>query len=388
MIYTFYRQISKIFEHGYYIITTGPLSEQELQKLHWLIAETFEPTRTKIESEIAINNALEIGPRISIETPFSSNAVAICQAMGLSQVTRIERTRRYNLFEAGGAEYVTKRYLDRMTEEIYPYGAINFESGIEPEPIKIIDLIERGVIALAEVNRDLGLGMDARDIEYYHNLFVNVLKRNPTDVELFQLGNANSEHSRHWYFRGQIVIDGVPMEKTLFQIVQAPLEKSIEMAELALMCDSSLIAFRDNAGAVKGFATKIISPSRSGKSSEMMLSARIIHPTCTAETHNHPTFVAPFPGAQTGAGGRIRDNTAVGRGGKTGFGVAGYFVGNLFIPGYPIPGEIIGENKPSQYASPLEILIEASNGVSSYGNEFGEPLIGGFTRTFGQNVGG
>ncbi len=386
MIYTFYRQISKMLEQGFYIITTGPLSEPELQKLHWLIAETFEPTKTKTESEIESKNALEIGPRISIETPFSSNAVAICQAMGLSEVTRIERTRRYNLLEAGGAELVTKKYLDRMTEEIYPHGPKNFDSGIQPEPIKVVDLIGRGVIALAEANKDLGLGMDAKDIEYYHNLFVNVLKRNPTDVELFQLGNANSEHSRHWYFKGQLCIDGAPTEKTLFQIVQEPLEKSIETTGVPY--NSSLIAFRDNAGAVKGFETKIISPLTPGRPSELRLLEKIVHPTCTAETHNHPTFVAPFPGAQTGAGGRIRDNTAVGRGGKTGFGVAGYYVGNLFISGYPIPGEIAGENKPSQYASPLEILIEASNGVSSYGNEFGEPLIGGFTRTFGQNVGG
>ena len=381
MIYAFYRLISEILEHGYYIITTGPLSEPELNKLHWLIAETFEPSKTKIESAFAARNILEIGPRISIETPFSSNAVAICQAMGLPQIIRIERTRRYNLQETGGAELITKKYLDRMTEEIYPQGTNNFDTGTKPDPIEIIDLIGHGMIALSEANKKLGLGMDARDIEYYYNLFVNVLKRNPTDVELFQLGNANSEHSRHWYFRGQIVIDGVPMDKTLFQIVQEPLERTGRD-------NASLIAFRDNAGAIRGFETKIISPRTPGKPSELHLIEYVIHPTCTAETHNHPTFVAPFPGAQTGAGGRIRDNTAVGRGGKTGFGVAGYFVGNLFIPGYSIPGETLGKDKPSQYASPLEILIEASNGVSSYGNEFGEPLIGGFTRSFGQDVGG
>ena len=39
------------------------------------------------------------------------------------------------------------------------------------------------------------------------------------------------------------------------------------------------------------------------------------HPTLTAETHNHPSGVAPYPGAATGTGGRIRDNQVVGRGG-------------------------------------------------------------------------
>lgn len=53
----------------------------------------------------------------------------------------------------------------------------------------------------------------------------------------------------------------------------------------------------------------------------------------TAETHNMPTVVAPFSGATTGTGGRIRDVQGVGRGGHTVAGTAGYSVGNLHIPG-------------------------------------------------------
>lgn len=53
----------------------------------------------------------------------------------------------------------------------------------------------------------------------------------------------------------------------------------------------------------------------------------------TAETHNMPTAVAPFSGATTGTGGRIRDVQGVGRGGHTVAGTAGYSVGNLYIPG-------------------------------------------------------
>jgi len=42
---------------------------------------------------------------------------------------------------------------------------------------------------------------------------------------------------------------------------------------------------------------------------------------------------------------------------------------------------------PSNFAPPLEVLIEASNGASDYGNKFGEPLISGFVRSFGLNDG-
>ncbi|MDP1760575.1 MAG: AIR synthase-related protein, partial [Candidatus Woesebacteria bacterium] len=363
---------------GFYIETTSQLSESELKKLQWLIAETFEPTKTGLEPNLAVKQTAEIGPRLSIETPFSSNAVSICQAMGLWQVARIERTHRYAA-ENGQSADILKTRLDRMTEQHYPNGIESFNTGMSPEDVRVIDLVGRGKVALEEMNNTLGLGMDARDIEYYQHLFTQVLLRNPTDVELFQLGNANSEHSRHWYFKGQIIIDGTPMQQTLFEIVQQPL-KNLGSE------NCSLVAFRDNAGVIKGFGTRLILPVTPGKPSEMRILEKVVHITCTAETHNHPTFIAPFPGAQTGTGGRIRDNSAVGRGGIVGIGVAGYFVGNLFIPGYQIPGEVVGGDKPSKYASPLSILIEGSNGVSSNGNQFGEPLTLGFTRTFGQMI--
>lgn len=379
MVYAIYCLIDNSLELGFYVETAGQLPGSEQERLLWLVAETFAPANAGTESHFAAQEIIEIGPRLSIETPFSSNAVSICHAMGLQQVVRIERTSRYKIGDQS-SDALLKKHLDRMTEQQYPNGITSFDTGIVPENVKIVDLMNRGEIALEEMNGALGLGMDARDIEYYYRLFVEVLKRNPTDVELFQLGNANSEHSRHWYFKGQIVIDGTPMQQTLFEIVQEPLRNLGNK-------NRSLVAFKDNAGVIRGFKTYLILPRMPGQPSELSVVSRDVHITGTAETHNHPTFVAPFPGAQTGAGGRIRDNSAVGRGGITGIGVAGYFVGNLFIPGYSIPGEVIGRNKPSKYASPLSILIEGSNGVSSYGNQFGEPLTVGFTRTFGQAVG-
>jgi phosphoribosylformylglycinamidine synthase len=43
----------------------------------------------------------------------------------------------------------------------------------------------------------------------------------------------------------------------------------------------------------------------------------------TAETHNFPCAVAPYPGAETGAGGRMRDTHATGTGSIMGAGTAG-----------------------------------------------------------------
>ena len=67
-------------------------------------------------------------------------------------------------------------------------------------------------------------------------------------------------------------------------------------------------------------------------------------------------------------------------------GTAAYCVGNLRIPGYELPWEDTAFAYPSNLASPLTIEIEASNGASDYGNKFGEPVIQGFTRSFGMRL--
>ncbi len=200
-------------------------------------------------------------------------------------------------------------------------------------------------------------------------------------MELFQIGNANSEHSRHWYFKGKQVIDGIEMPESLLDIIRASL--------LAVKGQNvSVLAFNDNVGAIYGFHVPIFIPDNPGKPSFFRIVWRTIHHTATAETHNHPTLISPYGGASTELGGRIRDNVAGGQGSQTGIGIQGCCVGNLHIPGYKISGEVNVGEASEKYASPLRILIEGSDGFTQYGNQYGEPLVGGFTRTFDQNVAG
>ncbi len=109
------------------------------------------------------------------------------------------------------------------------------------------------------------------------------------------------------------------------------------------------------------------------------------HLILTAETHNFPCGVAPFPGAETGTGGRIRDVHATGRGALVVAGISAYCMGNLHLEGYELPWEEEAEY-PANLAPPRQIQIEASNGASDYGNKFGEPVVCGFNRTFGMRL--
>jgi phosphoribosylformylglycinamidine synthase len=371
-------------EFCFNIEATAPLAKSEIDTLRWLLSETFEPGNFSPASFHAEDHALEVGPRMNFSTAWSTNAVSVCHACGLKKITRIERSRRYRL---KGSPRLTKkqaeRFLsevhDRMTECPYPRPLSTFETGIRPESVVLVPLREEGIPALAKINATLGLGLDDWDLQYYHDLFVNDLKRNPTNVECFDLSQSNSEHSRHWFFKGKLIVDGEEIPDTLMRIVKEPLK-----AHPA----NSVIAFRDNSSAIEGYRIKTILPENPGRYSRFEKSTVKYDLIFTAETHNFPSGVAPFPGAETGTGGRIRDVQATGKGGLVVAGTAAYCVGNLRIPGYPLPWEDASFEYPGNLATPLQIEIQASNGASDYGNKFGEPLIQGFTRSFGLKLPG
>jgi phosphoribosylformylglycinamidine synthase len=380
-------------EYCFNIEMTTPLTGDELKILRWLLSETFEPENFSEESFLIHPLSfiphpliLEVGPRMNFTTAWSTNVVSVCHACGLRKITRIERSRRYKLIfnQISSDSYqLTANFLehihDRMTECPYPEPLTTFETGIKPEPVFIVHLTEKGKDALRKINTEIGLGLDEWDIDYYYNLFVNDIGRNPTNVECFDLGQSNSEHSRHWFFKGRLIIDGKEMPHTLMDIIRLPLRTNP---------GNSVIAFKDNSSAIRGYDIRTIILEHPDKPSRFKDSRLNYHIIFTAETHNFPTGVAPFPGAETGTGGRIRDVHATGKGSLVIAGTAAYCVGNLQILGYHLPWEDTSFEYPPNLASPLQIEIEASNGASDYGNKFGEPVIQGFTRSFGMRLPG
>jgi phosphoribosylformylglycinamidine synthase len=405
-------------EFCFYIDASDSFDDHESELLGWLLSETFEPEKFSSESFLTPHPSpphpplakggqrgvclIEVGPRMNFTTAWSTNAVAVCHACGLTKISRIERSRRYRIVwgqgskgssiphlapplakgRTGGVETVDSRTLepfistlyDRMTECVYPEQLCSFETGMAPEPVFSVPLKEEGRGALEKINREMGLGLDDWDIDYYYNLFVKDIGRNPTNVECFDLSQSNSEHSRHWFFRGRLVIDGREMPDNLMKVVRQTLETNP---------GNSVIAFRDNSSAIKGYEIDTIVPAMPGNPSGFRRSRLFYNLIFTAETHNFPSGVAPFPGAETGTGGRIRDVQATGRGSLVVAGTTAYCVGNLRIPGYELPWEDAAFSYPTNLASPLMIEVDASNGASDYGNKFGEPLIQGFTRSCG-----
>lgn len=354
-------------EYCFYIEVSAALIPEEDKVLDWLLAETFETDRFGPRSFLE-GDVFEVGPRPNFETAYSSTAVDICRACGLGQVTRLERsTRSKKPFS-----------FDRMTHMVYASQPESLRPTGKPSTSFSVDVLgEDWLSNLKTFNREYGCGWDEADLAHLGTLFRDAEKRNPTDVELFQIAQANSEHSRHHRFGGVHVIDGVRMPHSPFELVKLPWKRHP---------GNSVLAFADDASAIRGRDVQLFVPAKPGQPSDFITERHVVHATNKAETHNHPSMIAPFDGAATGSGGEFRDRLSVGRGGQLGMSAAGYFVGALQIPGYAIAGEEGAKPHPSFAASPLEILVQASHGVAGYGNCFGDPVTHGTVRTFSQTV--
>ena len=364
-----HRQVKPDFAYCFNIESSRALTPAETERLRLILADGFLIDTVTFEPVLAGERVVEVGPRLNFATAWSSNLVSICRAVGLDAVSRVERSRRYLVPEGEDiGAFIAKRH-DRMTECVYPAPLTTFETGIVPEPVYEVDLKSKGPNGLLDIP---GISMDQWDRELYHDYFVRRCGRNPTIVEIMDLNNANSEHSRHGFFRGKQVIDGQPCDTPLFKVVTDT---------LAANPKGSKVAFKDNSSVIEGAPLTTLLPEQPGQPSALREATVCYHPLLTAETHNFPTGVAPFPGAETGTGGRIRDVQGTGRGGLVMAGTAGYCVANLHIPDYPLDWEN-SYACPDSLAPALTIEIEASNGASDYGNKFGEPLIQGFTRSF------
>lgn len=368
MMIHLYKLISNSIEHCFNILLSCTLTESEYILLCELLAHGFdiETISKKPFLDISESKGVEIGPLMNFDTQFSSQVVSICKNIELNKVVRIEKSIRY----VGDVDLLVKNHCISTIQTVYNEPITSFESGRKVEQVQIIPLIENGISAFNDVD---GLSFSDNDKSFYYDLFVNNYKRNPTDVELFDLLNFNCEHSRHGIFNARIIIDGIDIECTLFDLVKSTLAKNSK---------NSVIGFHDNSSAVRGAKVITLVPNKPGFPSGFKYKLVDYDITLTAETHNFPTGIDANGGAETGAGGRIRDGMATGKGSYIIAAGASYSVSSLQIPGYKIPGETEGDYSPSNMVQALDILIKASNSASNYCNEFGEPCITGSCYSF------
>lgn len=172
--------------------------------------------------------------------------------------------------------------------------------------------------------------------------------REPTDVELEVIAQTWSEHCKHRIFGAKIehTLDG----KT--ETVDGLFKTYIRAVTYRIMekkPDFVLSAFVDNAGFVKVDNQTAI--------------------CLKAETHNHPSAIEPYAGANTGLGGVIRDILGAGKGSKP--------IASLDVFCFGPPDTRQEEIKAKDVIHPLGIMRGVVRGVRDYGNRMGIPTTSG-----------
>ena len=322
-----------------------------------------------------------VTPRLGTISPWASKATNIAENCGLEGVERIERGMAVWLEGAltdGQKQQWAALLHDRMTESVLTDidAAAQLFHHIQSETFSSVDVLGGGKEALVKANTEMGLALSADEIDYLVENY-QALNRNPTDVELMMFAQANSEHCRHKIFNADFILNGEKQPKSLFGMIRDTHNAHPE---------GTVVAYKDNSSVIEGAKVERFYPN-AAENQGYRFHEEDTHIIMKVETHNHPTAIAPFAGAATGAGGEIRDEGATGKGSRPKAGLTGFTVSNLNIPGLEQPWEQ-AYGKPGHIASPLDIMIEGPIGGAAFNNEFGRPNLLGYFRTFEEKFDG
>lgn len=202
---------------------------------------------------------------------------------------------------------------------------------------------------LLAISRERRLSLDLAEMqairEYYRRE-----GREPTDVELEMLAQTWSEHCVHKTFKAiieyeELAPDGAPVpgsRRTIDSLLKTFIRAATERANKPWVRS----AFVDNAGII-------------AFDDRFDLAFKV-------ETHNHPSALEPFGGANTGVGGVIRDVIGV-----SARPIANTDVLCFGLPDLPFPA------LPAGVLHPQRIADGVTAGIEDYGNKMGIPTVNG-----------
>ena len=365
-------------EFWYFVGSKKALDAATVEKLQALLsAQSVEQTPKAREGL----HLFLVTPRLGTISPWASKATNIAENCGLEGIERIERGMAVWLEGAltdGQKQQWAALLHDRMTESVLTDidAAAQLFHHIQSETFSSVDVLGGGKEALVKANTEMGLALSADEIDYLVENY-QALNRNPSDVELMMFAQANSEHCRHKIFNADFILNGEKQPKSLFGMIRDTHNAHPE---------GTVVAYKDNSSVIEGAKIERFYPN-AAENQGYRFHEEDTHIIMKVETHNHPTAIAPFAGAATGAGGEIRDEGATGKGSRPKAGLTGFTVSNLNIPGLEQPWEQ-AYGKPGHIASPLDIMIEGPIGGAAFNNEFGRPNLLGYFRTFEEKFDG
>jgi len=328
----------------------GNLAEPDLKRLAAeLLSDPVAQTaewRNVDGAAIASANTqvIETARRPGVTDSVAEQIVRAAHELGISAV---ERAATGNSYSVGGnlaaddlrtlaerllANSVIQHYKLGSIEPTYPQTAA---ASAQVDVIALRDLDDDELLALS---RDRRAALDLAEMTAIQTYFRSE-DRDPTDVEFEMIAQTWSEHCVHKTFRARIDTgDQQPIDGLLKTFLVA--------ATNSIAAPWVRSAFVDNAGIIDF-------------DDDFEVSIKV-------ETHNHPSAIEPFGGANTGVGGVIRDV----------LGVSAKPIAATDVLCFG-PADLDPKYLPEGVLHPRRIRSGVVAGVQDYGNKIGIPTVNG-----------
>jgi phosphoribosylformylglycinamidine synthase II len=281
-------------------------------------------------------------------------ATRALQELGLP-VTSVATTRKYWINADADADEVgrlARRVLSNDSVERVIDGPLKLTSlaigSTYQFELKHVPIREMDDAALQRLSREGQLYLSLVEMQTIQKHFID-LNRDPTDIELETIAQTWSEHCSHKTLGGRIAYSDESGERSFNNMLKETVFAATQKIRAELGDgDWCVSVFKDNAGVVR-FDDK--------------------NDVCIkVETHNHPSALEPYGGANTGLGGVIRDPLGTGLGAKP---ICNTDVFCFAPPDTPF------DSLPQGLLHPQTIMSGVVAGVRDYGNRMGIPTVNG-----------
>jgi phosphoribosylformylglycinamidine synthase len=303
---------------------------------------------------------VEVAYNPGVMDPVEESTLKGIQDLGIIGITSVKTAKKYIIKGKLTGEEL-KIISEKLLYNKLIQHVVDYSEGARPSPIAreldyqfnliTVDLLGVSDRGLQGISQEGQLFLNLREMQQIKDYFKK-LKRNPTDCELETIAQTWSEHCGHKTFRGKIdyteelEVDGKKVKRK--ESIDNLLKSTIMKVTKELNKPWCVSVFQDNSGVIR-FDSK--------------------HNVCfKVETHNHPSALEPFGGANTGIGGVIRDPLGTGLGAKPFLNTDVFCFGP---PDYPF------DKLPEGALHPKRVMKGVVSGVRDYGNKMGIPTVNG-----------
>ena len=299
---------------------------------------------------------VEVAYNAGVMDPIEASTIKGIKDLGFGAIEAVRTARQYQLFgkvTAKDIATITQRVLlNKLIQHAADPDHLPASLSIETPKISSVDLIIVDILrandeALMKLSQKGQLYLNLNEMRTIRDYFKSE-GRNPTDVELETIAQTWSEHCNHKTFRGQIRYTEKTGKTKKTTIINSLFKTTIAKVTQEVNKKWCVSVFVDNAG--------------------IIAFDDFYHVCFKVETHNHPSALEPFGGANTGVGGVIRDTL--------GTGLAAKPLCNTDIFCFAPPSTTYAQ-LPKGALHPKRVMKGVISGVRDYGNKMGIPTVNG-----------